>query len=478
LFDFEIIARQAKNNGSAIAYVDEKHRVTFKELDLQTRKIAQTLVGKGVSQGSIVSVALPSYLDWIFTLALHRLGASTFSVTDKTLFTPELIPNWFVGSNQHPQIPLKRTILCDDDYRQEIEESKPLKKFQGYADVEQVARFIATSGTTGDIKYIARTLSEIGKMVKLETFAESFADGPMLSLFPLAAGQAYRVGLKALKSGTTFYRSTYLDVHLPHVLGNAQIQTILGSPIQISLLLDILEKQPTQLPFLKKVIIGGSSPSPQIVSRIKRVLNCDIINTYGSTEAGNVSYQVLPEEAESGANISVHASIQIVDEGDKPLPPNSIGVIRYKRKGMATSYYRRPDLTKTYFRNKYFYPGDYGYIDESGRLFLKGRTSEILNIGGVKINPEDIEKFANQQVGVLDCAAFTGMSESGIEHLAIAVVPGVSFQLESFAAIMVSHYPNLDGNAFFVTKIPRNTNGKILRMQILLEYEKALRRSS
>ena len=75
------------------------------------------------------------------------------------------------------------------------------------------------------------------------------------------------------------------------------------------------------------------------------------------------------------------------------LPANKTGTVRYKRKNMINSYLNDEDASKVSFKNGYFYPGDLGKLDENGVLYLEGRTNDVINIGGIKLNPENIDQF-------------------------------------------------------------------------------------
>ena len=166
---------------------------------------------------------------------------------------------------------------------------------------------------------------------------------------------------------------------------------------------------------------------------------------------------------EVGSWIRPPVELQIVDDNDNQLPAMSVGHIRYRRKEMATSYYKNPQATAQFFKDGYFYPGDLGFIDLTGRLMLQGRSSEVINLGGVKVNPERIDSIALAQLGVRDCATFARMNDSGVEELGIALVVDVDFDKENFEKAMASKSPVQIRQASIVQVIPRNEMGKIQR---------------
>ena len=97
MFDFEVIASQATERPDSVAYLDEAHSLTFKELDVTTRKVGATLLSRGIRKGDLVATALPAFQNWIFTLALQRLGTVTLTKNNLHPFATEVMPDWFIA---------------------------------------------------------------------------------------------------------------------------------------------------------------------------------------------------------------------------------------------------------------------------------------------------------------------------------------------------------------------------------------------
>jgi len=197
-----------------------------------------------------------------------------------------------------------------------------------------------------------------------------------------------------------------------------------------------------------------------------------------NAKSRNIEFNISIEEItshETGLNFAgtiVHSdvTIEIVDDKNLPVASGEVGIIRYRRSGMASGYYNNPAATTEFFKDGFFYPGDMGYLDSSGRLVLEGRSNEVINLGGVKMNPEVIDAIAMAQLGVIDCAAFSIPGPAGVEQLAIALVTDSDFSPENFEKAMAkkSKYPL--AAAFLVSAIARNENGKILRSQLSEQY--------
>jgi acyl-coenzyme A synthetase/AMP-(fatty) acid ligase len=465
-YDFTFISKIAQSNAKDFAYIDEKRKVTFAQFDTGTRKIGLYLKNIGLKQDQMVALILPTYFSWFFTFTLHRMGISVLPKNTYSNFALEVIPDYLISFQYHPNFPKEKTILINPDVMRDIENTPEDRSLNGYAGPDSQAIIFSTSGTTGGARYISYTAQILEKRSIRKQTLDFLGLDFALTLYPFSSTQNYWLALKSLLAGRTFYGSEFRDFYLPRFISENPIRTLAASPTQVSGLLEVQAQTGTNFPLLKTIILSGSPPSMQLVERIKSQIDCRIFNSFGSTEGGGVGYVEITEGVEESNGFElIHEDLdlQIVDENDNPLPAMSIGHIRYRRTDMATSYYKNPVATAQVFKDGYFYPGDLGFLDDKGRLHLEGRSKDIINLGGVKINPERIESIALAQLGVSDCAAFAQVGESGVEELCIAVVVESDFSQEIFEKVMEKKSPHTIGQIKIVSVIPRNEMGKIQR---------------
>lgn len=474
LHTFDFIRERAQTHGKEIAFIDESHVVTFREFDFYTRKIASYLTSRGVKQGDLVATLAPTYLDWHFTFALHRLGVATMSMNNIKAFNPDVFPDFLITMKAHPGISPERTILLDQSVLESINNSSDEIELTGYKEATDIARFSSTSGTTGQAKYIRYTAESLIDKSERKSPYDFIGLDHVFSMYAFGTGQSHGLALKNLIAGKPFYACFFNDYRLAKFISKNPIRTLYASPAQVASFLDVQTQTGTQFPLLKTVILGGSAPTPQLIDRIKAQLDSQIFNTYGSTEAGGITYEEITNLAEGSpfAGTMLHSDVimQIVDEDNNLLPQGEVGIIRYQRPGMSTSYFKNPGATAEYFRDGFFYPGDIGSLDDVGRLVLEGRSNEVINLGGVKMNPEVVDKIALAQLGVLDCATFSIPSIGGVEQLALAIVTDQDFSPELFEKVLVKKSPYRVAFVLQTTKIPRNENGKILRSVLSQQY--------
>jgi acyl-CoA synthetase (AMP-forming)/AMP-acid ligase II len=108
-------------------------------------------------------------------------------------------------------------------------------------------------------------------------------------------------------------------------------------------------------------------------------------------------------------------------------------------------------------------------------LELAGRSKEIINLGGVKLNPESIDELVSAQLGVLDCATFAAEGISGIEQIIVAIKVDEDFVRENFEKVLLKKSPVRISSILMIDHIPRNENGKVLRQKLKEKYEAEFR---
>jgi acyl-CoA synthetase (AMP-forming)/AMP-acid ligase II len=166
--------------------------------------------------------------------------------------------------------------------------------------------------------------------------------------------------------------------------------------------------------------------------------------------------------------------VQIVDpETRVPVPDGQIGLVRTRSSTMALEYLGDPVATAESWRDGWFYAGDLGLLKGS-KLFLAGRESEIINIGGLKVDPARIDTHFDSEPDFVEHAAFAIPMANGLECIGLAYVPTDTLDL---AAVIDRANDTLGkfAPAIFVPvkKIPRNHLDKPQRKALGAWYAKS-----
>jgi long-chain acyl-CoA synthetase len=147
--------------------------------------------------------------------------------------------------------------------------------------------------------------------------------------------------------------------------------------------------------------------------------------------------------------------------------------VRYRTPGLVDGYLVGGDIEP--LPGGWFVPGDRGRLTAHGSLVLAGRESELLNIGGVKVDPARIDELAAGHPGLLDAAAFGLERRAGIPEVGLAVVSEADCDLRALDQHMRSVMPAVHPTAYWrIDAIPRSRLGKVLRAQLAEDYDRVV----
>ena len=456
-----------------VAFVDGKKEITFAELQIHTLKVASVLSSYGVKSGDLVCTVLSASLDWPVILALQLLGATSFAKPGLVTFDLYAAPDWLIAGSEHPHFSKEKTILVNESFAQAVNDSELFKTSDSAFDPARPIRLSSTSGTSGEVKYLAFTESEIYERLLAPSVVNFVGNGKFLNLMLFGAAQSYNWAHRALLEGKTFYTSKSSDEGIFEMLAKYGIATIYGSPQQISVAAETIQRLGHKLSGKFNLVLGGSAPSMKLLENIRKNHNSLIINSLGSAETGFIAMLDFSKENSRGLVIHPNSVVEVLDENKKILNTEEVGILRYKIPGAANSYFNNLEASKSNFEDGYFYSGDMGYKTLDGRLFITGRSNEVINLGGVKVNPEQIDEIVLSEPGIADAAAFALDDESGVPKLAIALVVDNEFDEAEFVQKMKGKFTRAKIEGIFrVNAIPRNPNGKIIRRELNRKFSK------
>jgi acyl-CoA synthetase (AMP-forming)/AMP-acid ligase II len=211
--------------------------------------------------------------------------------------------------------------------------------------------------------------------------------------------------------------------------------------------------------------------------RAKTSLSANFVQVYGASICGRISALSgadLEAHPDSLGRVLPHVLLQIVDDGDKVLEPGEAGAIRIRSPGMASSIYGEGTAgSGDSFRGGWAYPGDIGSFDEDGFLHLLGRSSDLIIRGGANVHPAEVELVIAECDGVEEVAVvgFPKLPEG--EEIAAFVVSSSNLTEAALDAHCRTRLaPDKRPRKFvFVPDLPRNANGKILRIELRKQLE-------
>lgn len=341
--------------------------------------------------------------------------------------------------------------------------------------VHDLCRISLSSGTTGTPKAIAFSTHILWHRLYTYSFRGRFAASERIFCGPQLASQfGFAITFSALAYGKMVCFSNSAGTSMP-VMSYYKTDLSIVSVFQLNEMVDVLHKTRGGLSGLRELQAGGSLISDVMLQRVRSAMSCEVVSTYASTEGGTVAFapveQLGSARSEGAVGFVVPwATVDVLDQNEKPLPRGRDGNIRISTLGSAP--YFTPGMTVVENPGAFF-PGDYGRLTSDGLLVVAGRSTEVINIGGNKISPDRFENILMQVEGVRDAAVFTVDINSALPQVWAAIVadPGLSVAevvKQSFAQPMIGTPQVIR----IVSEIPRNAAGKILRDKLRADLTK------
>ena len=176
-----------------------------------------------------------------------------------------------------------------------------------------------------------------------------------------------------------------------------------------------------------RFVRSSSAPlPPQVQDALEQALGVPVIESYGMTEAAHqmASNPLPPGERKPGSvGVAAGPDITVLGPDGQELPVGSVGEVAVRGASVFSGYENAPEVNASAFTNGWFRTGDEGLLDAEGYLFLRGRIKEIINRGGEKIGPLEIEDALLSHPDVQEAVAFSIPDERLGEEVGAAIVP-------------------------------------------------------
>ncbi len=335
-----------------------------------------------------------------------------------------------------------------------------------------------TSGTTGTTKAVLFSVRQFfaWALSHVNPYRSTAADRQVPPV-PWPSKVALRDLFRTHVFGGALVNASFPETgqELAALINDFGVTQLTGSPWQLRRLLQSEGLASLRLPPLRVLSVAGAMVSPEEIRASREMITPNVYVDYGSNEIGMIACLRPEDPADTAGKVGKLISGiegQAVDDDNAPLPAGEIGKLRFRTRGMVQSYAGNEEATAHHFRESWFYPGDLGLIDAEGCVSLKGRVDDIINYGGTKVVPADIEPALKRHPDVVD-AALVGVPDpmAGQRAIAFVVLRRVLSKkdLYNFWATWINA-AELPSEVISVPEIPRNPEGKILRDHLREAY--------
>ena len=223
---------------------------------------------------------------------------------------------------------------------------------------------------------------------------------------------------------------------------------------------------------LRLIRSSSSSLPPQVMAALEETFACPVIESYGMTEAAHqmASNPLPPAERRPGCvGLAAGPEIGIMsEESGEMLAVGDVGEIVIRGPNVTDGYIENPSANATAFTDGWFRTGDQGTLDAGGYLTLTGRLKEIINRGGEKISPREVDEILLDHPAVAQVVTFAMPHDKLGEDVAAAVVlaegmEATERELRDFVSQRLADF-KVPRKLLFLDEIPKGATGKLQRI--------------
>lgn len=244
------------------------------------------------------------------------------------------------------------------------------------------------------------------------------------------------------------------------------------------------DKAPEILGKLRYIEIGAGSLSGRLRKKIPEMLpHTELHNTWGSTESGGAVFLKVSEHPDKIGSIGkplAHIDICVLDQNNRKMEHTDsehAGRMALKGDMQMAGYYKMPEQTAEAIQNGWLVTNDLVYLDQDGYVFMLGRADDIINVGGEKVSPVEVENTASEYEGIKECACIGVKDTEGVlgQVPILYLVPRASYkenELIHFLSKRLEKY-KLPQKYIFIDELPRNRMKKLDRKALYRRWDQA-----
>ncbi len=506
---FEFLQTRAKRNPEAVAFcAPGRFPLTYGNLLRQVERTIDALRAFGLTQNDRLAVVLPngpemavaflavaagatcaplnpSFRDKEFDFYLTDLNASALVVWSamespsrevarrRNIPVIELVPTVAAGAGMF-ELAVKRQVSTSRG---------------GVGRPDDVALILHTSGTTSRPKIVPLTHTNIlSSGNNIATSLKLTDNDRCLNVMPLfhIHGLIGAV-LSSLAAGASVICTPGLDV--AKFFGWVDVLQPTWYTAVPTMQQAILARAPANQKIIARrpmrFIRSCSAPLPErVMVALEDAFTVPVIDSYGMTEAAHqIASNPLPPFPRKAGSVGLAAGpeVAIMDDGGHLLPSGHVGEVVIRGINVTKGYENNPASKQCSYMNGWFRTGDQGLFDDDAYLFLRGRLKEIINRGGEKINPMEVDEVLSQHTAVAQSVAFAVPHSTLGEDISAAVVlkKGASTtesEIRNFAATRLVDY-KVPGQVLIVEEIPKGPTGKIQRIGLFEKLAQKMQKS-
>ena len=493
---WRILSERASKQPDAPAILAPRRRpLRFGELPGRLEAIRAKLTRCGIGCGDVVATALPDGAE----TAVCLLGLMSCAIA------APLNPNYSEGefgrylSRLHP----KALIVCGDGGDAARRQAHLLKiptielvadsgaaagSFELRSDLNgtptstewnadgDTGFILLTSGSTGRPKFVPYTIRRI--IAAAKCFAQTYQIGPSdtsIHLMPIFHGHGINRLASSLLSGSGIVFPGPFDVPTFFACIEEFKPTWFTAGYTMHrAILDQADKyrETANAARVRFIRSGSGRLDPHIIRGLEEIFGAPVIDRYGASESGELTTNPLPPGIRKPGKVGIPGAneVRIIDPNGAFLGTNQEGEIVARGPTVFDGYWDDPEATAAAFMRDWYRTGDLGRFDEDGYLEITGRIKDLINRGGEKISPLEVEAVLAEHPAVNSACVFAVPHTSLGEEVAAAVVlrkERYACEQELLAHLRARLVPfKVPRRVLFLEALPKSGTGKISRSEV------------
>ena len=444
---YSFIEKGACEHPDRLVFVDENRSLTYAQLKEQVDRCAAFLKSIGIGPGDVVTMQFPNRVEFpIVFFSLELIGAIANKISpDFRRREVEYILRFsnskaFVCASNfkgfdyaamidelRPELPNLTTVVVAGDtlvknvhsLEQGLATAAPISAANRiHMSPDAVMRMAFTSGTTGDPKGVMHSFNTTLYAAEvINSDMHVTKDEVLLIWLPVGLNWGYLSLLQTVMAGArAVLMEKFQATRALELIEKHRATFIPTAPASLLAILNLPDFQKYDCTSLRVVVTGGASAAIETIRDYQKHMKGHLLELYGMLETGFHTFTRFEDNPEKVngtiGRIVGQMELRIIDEDGKDVPYGAEGEIAAYGPSVHLGYFNNPNANKELFTDDdWFRTGDLGkYVDQAGNVMIVGRRKEMINRGGKKYFPREIEEFLYAHPSILH-AAIVGVND-------------------------------------------------------------------
>ena len=487
----QMLERAASEVPQKTAIILGSQRVSYRELDESSNRVANALIRLGIKKGDHVAILMACIPEWVINyFGVVKAGAMAvpFDIRikapelesklrdsdSKILITEERFSPTL--SSILPNIPLlKQVIEIDtDSYNGMVAGSSPISPSVDIKDDDETV-IVYTAGVLGKQKGIVNTHAALmSALLALVPGLELKRDDVVLGMVPFyyVLGLTMAVLMPFIQGSTMVILPNFSSRNVLESVEREKVTMLVGVPASYNVLARVDEEtlKSYNLNSLRLAFSAGAKSSAHFMEMLENKFGLTVCEVYGLTECLAVSLGAIHNHKLGTAGKPL-CELKVLDYDGQEVSRGMIGEAVVRAPWVVKGYYKAPDLTAQVLKDGWFYTGDLVRLDEDGYLeYIGKKNSIIVTSGGVKISPMEVEDVLLGHPAVSE-AAYVGVIDEYKGQIPTAFIvlkegqSGTAEEIRKFCSQSLADF-KLPKQIKFMDSIPKTESGQIDRRRL------------